>query len=511
MKGARIFGELTGETLRAGLASGDVTSAVLRQGFIETPAHPIRAAASFKTALSTLLSQENFDKLTVLRKSNLRYDDYVRTGALKQLGVGGAEDVDEFYKSLLASKLPVIGPMIKASNRVFAAYINEMGWRGMDDVIRGREKVGALTERAVLEKKATDLGFDTLDALRQASNKVTMGQRVSKSGQVLDVLAKDGIEWTDEIQDVADLEQARFVDIQAWGTAMNHMLGRGGLPVIKYQGRQVSTASFFNHAFFAPGLTASYAQIPIDLATNIFRPESRWVVGEMAKDLGKAVAVGASVMAVLKMSRRKDVKIVDDPLRADFGAVQMGTQRFNIWAGYQPIVRTAYQWRLNERLYSGTDIPYHPGRINIAWQFIRSKLHPRYNLAAQYAPVLFGETPKTYNGDPIEASFGGVTKEIREHMASLFWQDLADALGNEGLMGLTALVGNFGLGSQSYEANVEKYWRSVGGKGELRDQHLVTQEQILKNYWKARPPKEQLFRQPGSRLEANQKRPWGFR
>jgi hypothetical protein len=152
-------------------------------------------------------------------------------------------------------------------------------------------------------------------------------------------------------------------------------------------------------------------------------------------------------------------------------------------------------------LYSGTDIPYHPGRANIAWGFIRSKLHPRYSLAAQYVPALFGETPKSFTGDPIEASFAGVTKEVREHMAMLFWQDLADALGNEGLMGLTALVGNFGIGSQSYEAGVEKYWKAKGWPGELRDQDLVTQQSVLENYWASRPPRKRLFQQPGSRFE----------
>ena len=206
------------------------------------------------------------------------------------------------------------------------------------------------------------------------------------------------------------------------------------------------------------------------------------------------MAVGASVMAIIKMSGRKDVKIVDDPARSDYGDVIMGTQRFNIWAGYQPIVRTAYQWLYNEKVPSGGGTPYRPGRVDVAWNFMRSKLHPTYNLVSQYAPIAWGDRPKTFTGDPIEASFAGVTKEVREHMAMLFWQDLADALKNEGFMGLTALVGNFGVGVQSYKTPP----RATRPRSPFPP---VPERAPYPAPGMVKPKKPPLFRLPGSRFE----------
>lgn len=102
-------------------------SAPLRQGVIVTVSHPVTASKAAKTMFEHALSQESFDNwFTDLRETNA-YKIMEKSG----LYVADPHDPrlstkEDAFMNNMAEKIPVVGRMIKGSERAYVSYLNKM-------------------------------------------------------------------------------------------------------------------------------------------------------------------------------------------------------------------------------------------------------------------------------------------------------------------------------------------------------------------------------------------------
>lgn len=227
-----------------------------------------------------------------------------------------------------------------------------------------------------------------------------------------------GYKATDK--DLADL--AAFV---------NSATGRGNL------GRLQELAPVLNAAFFSPRLLVSRFQVPAQLFTA--SPAVRKVI---AKDL---VAFTGTGLAVLGMMKFAGAQVEGDPRNSEFGTVRIGNSRWDFWAGYRPLARYTAQLITGQRATGGRvrDLD----RWETIGRFLRSKL----------APVPGEVVNQIAGSDFVGDELGGPLERAYSLFVPLFIQDLAEAVEENGIMGLAlGAPAAIGVGVQSYHRDQEQ-------------------------------------------------------
>jgi len=255
-------------------------------------------------------------------------------------------------------------------------------------------------------------------------------------------------------------------DFIAYARFLNWATGRGPIPASVQK-----LVPFLNGLMFSPRLVSSRFALPIAPAIGPWRGEhavSKVVRGKMAVELGTAFTTGVIILGL--MSRIPGVKVEADPRSSDFGQIQIGGTRFDIWAGFRPIAN------LFARMLSGPldKLPFIDldgnfkspltGKVGEKeWQavmgtFVRSKLAPVPGFGTD---VYQGET---FLGEPLSESQNllgrGVqsispvpgTGALVERLTPLFIMDTLEAFEEDGLLlGAGAGLGAFfGLGTTSF-------------------------------------------------------------
>lgn len=108
------------------MASADL-SAPLRQGIVATVAHPGVAAKAFPEMLRQAFSQKQFDRWLVELKESPEYKLMEDSG----LYIADPNDLrlqvkEEQFMSNLGEKIPLVGRIVKGSERGYVAYLNKM-------------------------------------------------------------------------------------------------------------------------------------------------------------------------------------------------------------------------------------------------------------------------------------------------------------------------------------------------------------------------------------------------
>lgn len=108
------------------MASADL-SAPLRQGIVATISHPGAATKAFVTMIRQAFSQKQFDRWLVDLKSSPEYKLMDDSG----LYIADPNDLhlqaqEEQFMSNLGEKIPLIGQIVKGSERGYVAYLNKM-------------------------------------------------------------------------------------------------------------------------------------------------------------------------------------------------------------------------------------------------------------------------------------------------------------------------------------------------------------------------------------------------
>jgi len=108
------------------MASADL-SAPLRQGAVATIGHPIVASKAAIEMLKSAVSQKNFDRWLYDLRESSDYPIIEKSGLYvadpSNLNLAAKE---EAFMSNMAEKIPLIGRVVKGSERAYVAYLNKM-------------------------------------------------------------------------------------------------------------------------------------------------------------------------------------------------------------------------------------------------------------------------------------------------------------------------------------------------------------------------------------------------
>lgn len=130
--------------MRAVLTSADL-SAVLRQGLLIGVAHPLRAGRSILPMLKAFASEQKAWEVERQIQARDNYPLY-RASKLYLAEHGAAlSRMEEAYMSRLASKLPLVGRMVKSSERAYITYLNKLRADSFDAMAASLGKGGNVT------------------------------------------------------------------------------------------------------------------------------------------------------------------------------------------------------------------------------------------------------------------------------------------------------------------------------------------------------------------------------
>jgi hypothetical protein len=235
-------------------------------------------------------------------------------------------------------------------------------------------------------------------------------------------------------------------DYKSLATYLNAVTGRGSLGTLEQYGAGLNAVLFspryLTSRFQVLGTAAKY---PYYLATGK-SPVAKIAAGDMAAFVG----TNLSVLSAMKFYWGDDVDVEIDPRSSDFGKLRIGNSRFDLWAGYQPIVRYTVQAWTAQRKATLTDRVSDIPRMDTAGRFLRSKLAPVPSFIVDL------KTGTTFIGD--ELSIAALKKSPPENLAfqkffPLAGQDIWDAVTYQGgeAAWLTIPAAILGIGTGTWE------------------------------------------------------------
>lgn len=391
---------------RAIMSSMDA-SAPLRQGLlvaVDNPKNAVRATgAMFRYMVDERYFNASMEALHNSPMASLRQASGLELTDVsgQNFGLGTKE---EAYMTDLIQKVPVLGTIVKASERGYTGFLNKLRADVFDDVAQEYMKGGIRPETHPEEFEglarflnvATGRG-DFNDLL---PNKLKLGS------------------WE------MDFSQQR----QAMGKAFQ------------------SAAPLANATFFSPRFLASRLQILNPLFYANLSPLARRMA---MRSVAKLVGTGVGILGLASLN--KDFEVGLDPTNSDFGKIRVGNYRYDVWGGFQqPIVAMS-------RLITGKTTSATSGkttelnddnsfmgqtRADVIGRFVRSKLSP---IAAGIWDALEGTT---VTGEDVT-----VTQQLQSKLLPFYVQDIIEAFEDEGLLNpaLKLAPGLFGVGVQRFD------------------------------------------------------------
>ena len=215
---------------------------------------------------------------------------------------------------------------------------------------------------------------------------------------------------------------------------INNATGRGDL------GGLERAAVALNAFFFSPRLMASRFNM---LNPVTYIKMDPFVRKEALKSLFSFVGIGMSVLALGIMGGGSGE---DDPRNADFGKLKVRNTRFDIWGGYQQLIRLTAQLISGKIISSTTGKTmtlgegYRPlTRLDVLSRFFENKEAP---IASFISSWLRGES-----------GFGedfSLKKEFADRFVPMVMQDLTDLAKDDPELLPWGSLGLFGVGVQTY-------------------------------------------------------------
>lgn len=319
---------------RAVMSSVDY-SAPLRQGLIQTVAHPDIAKDAAAFMFKSSASQKVFDRFFYDLKEHPRYEDSQKAG----LSLTDPHDPilsakEEQFMTNIAQKIPVGGALVKGSERAYVGYLNKMRW---------------------------DLYNRYADAFEMD------GKTFQNSEKLYKALAE----------------------------YINSTTGRGTLGKFE-ESAKVLNALFFSPRLIASRVRLLtnfanpnwYYKTPKEIRVLYFKDMAKFI-GAGLTTLGLAALAGNTLY---KDDDKNKPTIELDPRSSDFLKIKVGNTRYDIWGGFQQYIRASAQ------LFSGTQKTSTTGELqhltpndrwHVATKFLRGKTSP---VVATGLDFLTGET-----------------------------------------------------------------------------------------------------------------------
>lgn len=160
---------------------------------------------------------------------------------------------------------------------------------------------------------------------------------------------------------------------------------------------------------------------------------------EAASSLLSVLALGSSV---LWLAKQLGAEVEMDPRSADFGKIQVGDTRVDIWGGFQQYVVNGYRYAVAETKSPSGEVK-DKTREEILWNFASGKAAPLPGLVRDF------QRGRTFDYQPVDETTVG------KLFVPLNIQNAWDAKDDPALAGLSLGLGGIGLGVQTYGSDEE--------------------------------------------------------
>lgn len=377
---------------RALQASMDI-SAPGRQGILYLARYPKQWAKAWKPMVKAWKSEA----YTTQRMQDMLEDadvQYLRMYGLDLTGIPGKAE-EAFVAADVAQRIPGVGRGVKASERAYSMYLDDLR------VAVGKQKLRRLEAR---------YGKGNIP------------------GEVM----------------------------QSVVSGINHATGRGGVGALEDVVPALN-AAFFSPKFFASRLQTLSdlvdPRIPWEARKEMWMDVGAFV-GLGTSVLATAVAADRMREEFGVPGPRIAVSI--DPRNTDFGKIRAGNVRIDFWGGFQPLARAATQFATGQKTVTGLDNPIATARADVIKNFVRSKLSPAGGIVWD-AVLNKGKryptgSPMTVTDWDSPAGYKGPAVTALRAMTPLVFQAMADGFMESGPAGATVgVVGGTGIGVQAYE------------------------------------------------------------
>lgn len=264
----------------------------------------------------------------------------MREAKLSLTDLGNLSNREESFMSNMAERVPVLGRVVRASNRAYVGFLNKLRADTFDSLI----------------KSAQDNGL---------------------SPELNLPLARD---------------LAKFV---------NTATGRGSLWKLEHAAVGLNE-TFFSPRLIASRLKMLNPNTYVQLGNQygVGSPQAAMIRKEYLKSLFAIAGAGATVTALGKLAGGE---VESDPTSSDFGKVKIGNTRLDPYGGYQQYLVAASRLISGEQKLSTTGNKYElgskyglPTRLDVAERFGESKLTPALSFVTT---VLRG---KDMSGQPVQ-------------------------------------------------------------------------------------------------------------
>lgn len=367
-------------------------SAPFRQALIPTVSHPGMAAKAGIEMFRMSFSEKRFDRWFYDLKESNRYP------LMKEVGLYVADPHDprlsakeEAFMNNLAERIPIIGRLIRGSERAYVGYLNKM--------------------------------------------------RVDLFNRMADALEDQGITYENNSN--------VYKSFASW---INNATGRGGLGTKLENASPVLNSIFFSPRLIASRFNILGLSDIATLGKGLYGNMPKEVRIEAAKDMIKFVGTGLTLLGLLALAFGGDdddsLKVGTDPRSSDFGKIISGNTRWDIWGGFQQYARLISQMATGQKVsttgkvsdLSGTGM-FGESRGDVLSRFVRGKLAPVPSMIVDFT------MGRTISGEKVS-----VEDQIKQHFAPLFYSDLKDAFKDRGVSALflVGIPSTFGVGVQTY-------------------------------------------------------------
>lgn len=233
---------------------------------------------------------------------------------------------------------------------------------------------------------------------------------------------------------------ATQVELRAWADWINNATGRGNLRT------NAAWSNFLSTVFFAPRFAASRIETPL----TIFKKMSKRTRKEVAYDMVAAASIGGTVLA---LSAAAGLEVGLDPSKSNFGKIEYGNTKIDIWAGLQQPARVVT--RIGMRV-SGLEDRADP--LDLITRFMIFKIAPAIAIPKELI------TGRTVVGEPRR-----VEETAAEALLPIVFQDVLEAWRLDGAeaAALSGGLGFFGVGTSTFRDKRRKH-RPVPPSGKAK-------------------------------------------
>lgn len=488
-RGGRVALDIAGAPIST-LSSYDL-SAPFRQGYFLGMRMPKKAVGAAGRMTRAFFDEKYAGELQIRLQKKENYQKFVRAkmffGDIQSGASFAGRKTEEAFFSSLPGRIPVFGWPIKASNRAYTTFLNQMRYDYANGIYKGwtqPNSPGWVARNLSFGQKGFENRFMAL-ANKISGAEKTRGRKMTSAevalwkkdwkefsrsrgyteAEIKDfnkflTMNADGSKFGLSIDDMAGLAfSAKSLgvvtkrDMEQLAQLTNYASGRG--PLGKGQ-----IADVANVVFYAPRLATSRFAMPVvsvAQAAGIVKasPMMRREAARMlVTGFGSMLAVAGGIATGAKIYKQ-DIQVESDWRSTDFGKIRVGETRIDMMAGFSQVFRFMAQMTTQQSKSTGSGTISDKGVIETFARFLQSKFSPAAGLVTDVArkETFIGEelvfVPKA--DDSLLEKIRGNT--LWQRVVPLFIQDVVEAMEVQGILkgGMLALPGFFGGGITTFE------------------------------------------------------------